>query len=190
MAQKRLKKYAASDFPAHDAASANDVTALRKLLATDLPSPPMLNRDDETPLHSAARDGATDAVDWLLKNTTIDVQCRTKNGETPAHLASSGGHLKALKRLANFDASQRHDVATRPDAQGLNALHLAVVRERAHVVDWLLKEFADSAFARNENGQLPVHFAAASGEGSLFYFRYKKSQRGGSIVDEIFFDDR
>ena len=35
-------------------------------------------RDDETPLRSAARDGATDAVDWLLKNTTIDVAKRPR----------------------------------------------------------------------------------------------------------------
>lgn len=164
MAHKRLKKYSTALLPAHEAAAADDVSALRKMLASDLPAPPTLSEEGDTPLHSAAKEGSNDAIDWLLKHTTIDPQSRNKNRETAAHLAAAGGHLKSLKKLINADPAQRDEVASAADSQGLTPLHHATVKGRANVIKWLLDEFGEAVFAENENGQLSIHFAASSGK--------------------------
>jgi E3 ubiquitin-protein ligase XBAT32/33 len=163
MAHKRLKKYSSALLPAHDAAAANDVSALREMFGGDLPAPPSLSEEDETPLHSAAREGADESVDWILKNTSIDSQCCNKMRETPAHLAAAGGHLKCLMKLVNADPARRGDVASTADAHGLTPLHHATVKGNVDIVRWLLNEFGDSVFAENDTGQLSVHFAASSG---------------------------
>ena len=168
MAQKRLKKYSSALLPAHEAAAANDVPALREMFGGDLPAQPSLSEEDETPLHSAAREGADDTVDWLLKNTSIDPQCYNKMRETPAHLAAAGGHLKCLMKLVNADPARRDEAASTADSHGLTPLHHATMKGKVNIIRWLLEEFGDTVFAENENGQLSVHFAASSG--NLFHY--------------------
>jgi len=72
------------------------------------------------PLHHAAAHGYSDAVSYLAKKPTIDVNVRNKSGQTPAHLAAYRGHLNVLKALVESKAN-----LTLGDREGNSPLHLA-----------------------------------------------------------------
>ena len=64
----------------------------------------MTNKDGNTPLHWAARDGRKTVVELLLKHDA-DVHMTNKDGSTPLHLAASYGRTDVVKLLLEGDAA-------------------------------------------------------------------------------------
>ena len=99
--------------------------------------------EGDTPLHKAARNGHSAAVESIHnamtmnfigeKGTLDDGQSRT--GLTAIHLAAKGGHLSVLKTLANSNA----DVNATVLVSRWTALHFAAAEGHQAIVEWLLE---------------------------------------------------
>ena len=103
----------------------------------------------DTPLHKAARNGHSAAVQTILEHrpTIVDVTTFVESdsgdsihsGLMAVHLAASGGHLSVLQILANSKA----DFRMRAGPSRASALHFAAADGHQAVVEWLLKNGAD-----------------------------------------------
>ncbi|MCO5553896.1 hypothetical protein L7F22_007422 [Adiantum nelumboides] len=110
----------------------------------------------QTPLHCAAADGCTEAVNLLLQaGATKDV--RDNDGTTPFYLASAGGNTAVLDLLAYPDC-----VSTVSTCKNLTPLHYATWTGRIDAVRWLVAHGAPLEAAETDN-LTPLHFAALNG---------------------------
>ena len=104
------------------------------------------------PLHKAARNGCSAAVETILKRMPFIVNTRVVHREqseeqrdkelTAVHLAAMFGHLSVLKILANSNAHVNAMVVRESD---WTALHFAAAEGHEAVVEWLLEKHRDSA---------------------------------------------
>ena len=66
----------------------------------------MASRENDSPLHSAVRQGQLEEVRRLLNEPAdVDVNCINSNHETPLHLACALGHSSVIKILIAFGAN-------------------------------------------------------------------------------------
>ena len=72
---------------------------------------------NNTPLHNAARDGHSEAVQLLL-TADGDPNANAQSNGTPLHKAAENGHSEAVKLLlaANSDPNARNEVIASPAA--------------------------------------------------------------------------
>jgi ankyrin repeat protein len=112
--------------------------------ATHLP-----DKDGDTPLHLAARDGDVEAIKKLLadrkaKATLLSPEnIQNKDGQTPFHLAAEKGHAEVIEALladAQAKAILLDPQNIQDRAAGLNLLSLAVGLEKAEAVKALLAD--------------------------------------------------
>ena len=78
-----------------------------------------------TPLHLAAREGATRVVKFLI-NSGVDIAPEDKDRATPLHLASLYGKWTVVAMLIEANS----ELATHRDKQGYMALHRAIQKEK------------------------------------------------------------
>jgi len=152
------------------AAESNDVPTMSRLVAAGgveiNDSPP--GRNTATALHYAARDGASDAVEWLLGKGASQAAV-SQTGEPPLHWAVIGGHLTVVERLA----SHQNASLEAADRDGLTALHLAVINGRGHpraklaLVRCLLAAGARADGAADNQGDTALHNACLRGSHSI-----------------------
>ena len=105
--------------------------------------------EGHVPLHKAAKNGHSAAVETILEHepTTIDMRMNgpvtsnvpRRRGLAAVHLAAIGGHLSVLKILANSKAS----VNASAWISEFTALHFAAAEGHGAVVDWLLGSQCD-----------------------------------------------
>ena len=92
----------------------------------------------------------------LLKDVIYD---RTKNGNTPAHLAALYGHLQVVKLFIsefNFDPNT-------PGPLGRPLLHAAAQEGHMNVVKYLIEELkCDPSCCPGEEKATPLHLASSS----------------------------
>ena len=110
--------------------------------------------EGDLPLHKAARNGYSAAVETILelKPTIVDMRMNDEvisngyvhTGLAAVHLAAIGGHLSALKILANSKARLKR----RAYDSDWTALHFASAEGHEAVVEWLLKKHRDNATTR------------------------------------------
>ena len=115
--------------------------------------------EGDLPLHKAARNGHSAAVETILEHLStivdnrrfceVDPNGKMFSGLTAFHLAASGGHLSVLKILAN---SKAHVNETAGQNAG-TALHLAAADGHQAVVEWLLENGADPQAKTNEDAK-------------------------------------
>ena len=132
-----------------DAARDGDIAKMEQLWQqTPKPDVNARDNDDGTPLHEAALNGHTDAMQ-LLKSFGADVNARTKDGWTPLHFAASSGHTEAMQLLKSFGA----DVNAR-NINGLTPLHWAASNDEIGAMQ-LLKSFGAFVNAQDNDGITP-----------------------------------
>jgi len=113
--------------------------------------------NNETPLHSALKNGRVVAARFLLDHGA-DVTAQDQDGVTPLHLASSRGQPEIARILIKCGAevtSQNEDKST--------PLHLAAQEGRVVVAGMLIRHGADVT-AQNQDGETPLHLAARWGQ--------------------------
>ncbi|KAK6249206.1 hypothetical protein QUC31_020771 [Theobroma cacao] len=88
-----------------------------------------------TVLHTAASQGHTEVVNFLLEKDSSVAAIASRNGKTALHSAAKNGHLEIVKALL----SKEPGIATRIDKKGQTALHMAVKGQNVEVVDELIK---------------------------------------------------
>jgi ankyrin repeat protein len=113
--------------------------------------------NNETPLHSALKNGRVVAARFLLDHGA-DVTAQDQDGETPLHLASSQGQPEIARILIKRGADM-----TSKNKDKSTPLHLAAQEGRVVVAGIVIDRGADVA-ARNRDGEIPLHLAARWGK--------------------------
>lgn len=89
-----------------------------------------------TPLHLACQNNKFQVVEWLLNNTSVNVNgTNHKSGETALHQASQQGHLQIVKYLVAKGANVNHT-----DPQGWTPLMVATFQGWPDIVTFFVKE--------------------------------------------------
>eukprot|EP00731_Ephydatia_muelleri_P013653 Em0007g963a len=156
----------------HRAAEADDVRTLEDLVKRKAP---LVTSDTrETPLHVAASKGSVNAIKWLLDSKVTSPFEKAKNGNTAAHYAAVCGHLPALQLLLTHNPSIGNQLAEQTDESGLTIASLAAVQGDEEMLQWIIEHFPKVASIPNTQGNLPIHFAAASGSVNMLKLLVKK----------------
>lgn len=104
-------------------------------------------------LHYAVIKNDEEFFNLALKNSGVDLNARTKDGETPLHFAIIYNRLKLIYELVKRGA----DVNAQ-SSNGETPLHFAAALGQAHSVEFLLRQSADvNGFTTS--GSTPLHYA-------------------------------
>lgn len=129
----------------------------------------------DTPLICAARSGHVDVVGYLAEHASANLEAeddpvlraRNLDGATAMHEAVRNGHAPVLEKLMSMDRG----IAALVDARGLSPLYLAVVSNRADMVDILIGEAPDGvkspASFLGPDRQTALHAAVYFSKGNL-----------------------
>ncbi|KAM3929137.1 uncharacterized protein RB166_006918 [Leptodactylus fuscus] len=129
---------------------------------------PKGGKDQETPLHIAARIKDGEKVAEILLKSGADVNMERANGETAMHVAAQYGNIKMIRALMEEGGEVTWQSKTRE-----NALHTAVRHCHLPIVevilDYLTNERSQSDAVAcvnqpNQAGETPLHLAAAMGK--------------------------
>ncbi len=137
----------------HEAAKRDQVKKLRELLSRDENWLEKRDKYQRTPLHSAARYGASSAAEFLLERRA-DVNVKDESGNTPLHLASIFRHDEIVDLLSQHKA----DVDAR-NAQEQTPIYLASLYGNPESVRSLLAAGARTNMT-DADGNTPLHIAA------------------------------
>src|SRR6267154_396448 len=113
--------------------------------------------NNETPLHSALKNGRVVAARFLLDHGA-DVTAQDQDGQTPLHLASSRGQPEIVRILVKRGAD-----VTSINKDKSTPLHLAAQEGRVVVAGVLIEHGADVA-ARNQDEEIPLHLSSRWGK--------------------------
>ena len=134
------------------------------------------DKDGNTPLHLAAREGNKEEVELLLKGgAQVDLQ--NEDGHTALHAAAREGNKGVVELLLEKGADPNCK-----DKDGNNALILAADRGHEEVVKLLLKGGAQVDL-QNEDGDTPLSIAARKGYEGVVELLLK--ERKGGMIDQF-----
>lgn len=138
----------------HAASETNDLRTVKRLMAVDSAGIKKRDKYQRTPLHSAARFGATSVTEFLLKKD-VEMDAGDEGGNTALHLASMFGFDNIVELLvesgADIDAANN---------DGESALLLAVIYGTPRAVEILLSNNADKRI-RDIEGNTLLHIACS-----------------------------
>ncbi|EOY29491.1 Ankyrin repeat family protein, putative [Theobroma cacao] len=112
-----------------------------------------------TVLHTAASQGHTEVVNFLLEKDSSVAAIASRNGKTALHSAAKNGHLEIVKALL----SKEPGIATRIDKNGQTALHMAVKGQNVEVVDELIKSDPSLINMVDAKGNTALHIGSRKG---------------------------
>lgn len=117
-------------------------------------------RLDDTPLHYAARLGAT-KVSAALIRAGARIDKKLENGWTPLHYVARDCGVEMLDIL-NEQQELPESLLEAQDNDGCTALHWAAAYDRLDIIEWLLKHKANP-LSVNKWGNNALHEAARAG---------------------------
>ncbi|XP_065909149.1 uncharacterized protein [Dysidea avara] len=141
-------------YPIHTVCSTGNTDILKELIQADT-EVNVLTRNLETPLHVAAMEGHTGAVDILIEDKRALVDCQNVLGYTPLHLAARHGHLECTVQLLKVtNPSTQTNYGDTPLHWACQAGHLSVAKVILGTMrDQLAKE--NALQVTNKNGRSP-----------------------------------
>ncbi len=119
-----------------------------------------LPEDDWTPLHYAAMEGRSHAVQQLLKNAA-DINVKDNDGETPLYYAIMNGYTDIAVLLINSGAE-----INERGTNGLTPLHEAAAWGNAVVVKTIISNKVDINIQDNF-GRIPLNHAVVKGHTNI-----------------------
>ncbi|KAF2966195.1 hypothetical protein GQX73_g7397 [Xylaria multiplex] len=141
--------------PIFHALKHNNLAAVRFLLAKRPDLAVARNSDDSSTLHMAAETGHAEIIDLLFEaSDNVDVNCRTKDDETPLHRAMLSPDEAVVGKLLEHNADMNAI-----NSDGETALFRAAWRGRTNIVKCLLNAGADPNI-RNNSAMAPLHAGA------------------------------
>ncbi|OBT66503.1 hypothetical protein VE03_03603 [Pseudogymnoascus sp. 23342-1-I1] len=178
IAEKILEHKLAKDFlednktngwtPAHISARNNNIDVLRHILEAgdtigikqDIVD--SMNRDNDTPLLLAAREGCLEVVKTLLDNRA-NLKIKSINRETPLHSAAYHGFKEVFEALLGVTGAK--DLIGEPDEEGWTVLHCAAfggIEVNSRDYD---KSILELLTKRTQ--ATPLHIAAVNGHNGI-----------------------
>ncbi|XP_075985769.1 transient receptor potential cation channel subfamily A member 1-like [Anticarsia gemmatalis] len=118
-----------------------------------------------SPLHTAVQLDSVEAIEELLR-TGARATCLDAAGRTPMHVCVDKRHKEHLQILVNYNYDEQETVDAK-DLEGLTVLHAAVRAKWTDGVCIALGAGA-SVFMKANDGESPVHSAAATGHTHIF----------------------
>ena len=143
-----------------EAAKVGNVNEVQSLLTAGA----NVNIKDEygqTPLHRAAINGHTEAVNALIKEGGADVNAQDIYRQTPLHCAADNGHTDIVSALIVAKA-----MVDATDTYRQTPLHCATINGHTGAVNALLAGGAHVNI-KDEDGQTPLHWATINGHAAI-----------------------
>jgi len=127
----------------------------------------------ETAMHLACQKGHDVVVEELLQHAQIRLDLTDRYGNTPLHAAVLAQHLSLTERLCSYIHQHSASAAVamawinQPDRSGRTALHKAVEKRNAPLVQCLLEAGSDGSRTEKMRGRTPLHEALVSAISSI-----------------------
>lgn len=155
----------------HQAIRGNELTMVRRLVATPGCNVSLVDSQGNTPIHSAASLQDPQCLDALLTQPingarsalTQAINIYNYQGETPLHVAVVSGSLECVRRLVEAGAQVHHCERKR----GANPLHLAAMFGRRDIAAFLIDHTSVTVEAAMFDGNTALHLAAQSRDAEL-----------------------
>jgi ankyrin repeat protein len=138
-------------------------------------TPGVLGQVDEegwNALHHTAvcKDAPEELINYLASHRSSSLQCQTKSGSTPLHLACA--NQTCLEKL-RFFIDKDIKVLSMKDDNGQTPLHVACSHSTSlEVIEFLVIAFPDALEMRDVYGYVPLHAACERSNASLEIVRY------------------
>ena len=116
-----------------------------------------------TALHTAAIQGHTEIVRFLLEAGSSLATIARSNGKTALHSAARNGHVVVVKAILEKEPG----VATRTDKKGQTALHMAAKGQKLEMVEELIKADPSSINMVDSKGNTALHIATRKGRSKV-----------------------
>ncbi|XP_061186539.1 putative ankyrin repeat protein RF_0381 [Saccostrea echinata] len=172
--QEEMCQYILSKFPdiihfeaeggwsaAHCAALGGNVKILRLLTQKGVLTDQTTD-DGFTILHIACESGRFEMAQYILSEYPGMMHQVSKNGSTAAHDSTIGGHLDVLQLLLQNGLNPNHFTNNK-----LNILHIACLKARFKIFQYVLSNFPDLLHVVNIYGWNVAHCAAHGGDISI-----------------------
>ncbi|XP_077349985.1 uncharacterized protein LOC143998115 [Lithobates pipiens] len=157
----------------HIATEACKPHVVQTLLGFGAQVQPKGGKDQETPLHIAARIKDGEKVAEILLKSGADVNMERANGETAMHVAAQYGNIKMISALIEEGGEVTWQSKTQE-----NALHTAVRHCHLPIVELILDYLSNEKSEAealccvnqpNQEGETPLHLAAALAKDSVHF---------------------
>lgn len=116
------------------------------------------DKDGNTALHLAARNGSARSITRMLSLPNVDVNVKNNHGDTPLHFAAKRCRLQPLKALLSskdLDLNPQNETGQAP-------LHWMMSVKPQDGFALLLSQKGLNVNIQDENGESPIHIAAKS----------------------------
>ena len=160
--------------PLHIAAGKGNLAAVKNLLHVHRAKATAPNRLGRVPLHLAAASGRLGIVRCFLLSGRVKPHVEDKKGVTPLDLALDFGHWDIVKQLFR--------VGTIRDEIKVKALHVAVRKGNAEMVEWLIGERISSN-VQDGNGRTALSLALNAGHLELAKWLVSRGKADPTIKD-------
>ncbi|KAH0933830.1 hypothetical protein HID58_010947, partial [Brassica napus] len=118
------------------------------------------NKQKDTALHVALKNGHGDVAKLLVELDTGLLDMVNSNNESPLYLAIERGLFDVAGHIV-----ERFPLVSGKGPKGMNALHAAVVwLEKIEITQLLLQQDSSAAYISDKEGQCPLHLAASTGQ--------------------------
>ncbi|KAG7607864.1 Ankyrin repeat-containing domain superfamily [Arabidopsis suecica] len=136
----------------------------------------MTARRDDTPLHTAVREGKTDLLlEMIGEHDGVELKEllaeQNQSGETALYVAAEYGHTDMVKILMKLSDSV---LAGTKAKNGFDAFHIAAKNGNLQVLDVLIQANPELSFTFDSSKTTALHTAASQGHGEIVCFLLDK----------------
>lgn len=158
------------DTPLHLAAKISDRDLLHMLSLKYPASSRNRNKNNITPLHTAAKRGNLLALKYFIEEAMVDIASTDVFGANAAFYAAREGQLECLKYLILAGVNIRNTIL--PD--GNNIVHEAAKHGDLEMLKYLCEKCRIKPQYCNANGQHAMHIATMNGNVEAVAYLYRK----------------
>ncbi|XP_047316502.1 ankyrin repeat-containing protein At5g02620-like [Impatiens glandulifera] len=142
----------------------------------------LTRKKDDTPLHSAAREGNLQAVVQILSDSCESdefLSMKNQSGETVLYVAAESGHVDLVTELIKYYDASTAGVKAR---NGYDPFHIAAKQGDLGIVKVLMDAFPELSLTSDQLNTTALHTAAAQGHVEIVNFLLEKNSGLATIA--------